>query len=62
MNYRAEIQRFFIIDDELSVSRSETFSTWKEAQDWLDEQRTDISRYLSQWERDPYRYVLRIEA
>lgn len=59
--YRAELHRFFLEDDELFVSKSVTFPTWKEARDWLDEQRTDISRYLGRYDRDPYRYVLRID-
>ena len=62
MTYRVELQRFFDDDDEMFVSRSETFSTWNEANVWLNEQRTDVSRYLGRYDSDPYRYVLRIDA
>jgi len=62
MTYRVELQRFFDDDDEMFVSRSETFPTWNEANVWLNEQRTDVSRYLGRYDSDPYRYVLRIDA
>lgn len=63
MNYRSELQRcIFDDDDELIVSKSATFPTWKEANAWLDEQRTDVSRYLGRYDSDPYRYVLRIDT
>ena len=62
MTYRVELQRFFDDDDEMFVSRSETFPTWIEANVWLNEQRTDVSRYLGRYDSDPYRYVLRIDA
>lgn len=62
MTYRVELQRSFEVDDEMLVSRSQTFPTWTEANAWLNEQRTDVSRYLGRYDSDPYRYVLRIDA
>jgi hypothetical protein len=60
MTYRAELQRFLFEDDELHVSISGNFPTWTEAQQWLKEQRAEVSRYLGRYDEDPYRYVLRI--
>ena len=62
MIYRSELQRTFDDDDEMFVARVERFSSWAEANAWLDQQRTDVSRYLGRYDSDPYRYVLRIEA
>jgi hypothetical protein len=62
MIYRSELQRTFDDDDEMFVARVERFPTWAEANAWLDQQRTDVSRYLGRYDSDPYRYVLRMEA
>lgn len=60
VTYIAGIQ--YVGDDgSLSLGAHATDLTYDEARAWLDARRTSVARILSRYDRDQYRYFMRIE-